>query len=214
MILGGPMLRIAFVSICGLLALACAAMGGEPQPIAAAPPSQVEAADPDLADMGESRFQRYCASCHGFDARGMGPVARVLRTPPPDLRRIAARRGGDFPRGEIARKIDGRFEIAPHGTREMPVWGQAFGANVPAPGLGESVARGEIAVLVEYLLSIQDPPDVPADDAQVRAGHGRHLRRHAGPCCRSRSRPRASTIPRSGRPSRRRSRAWIGAAPI
>ena len=70
---------------------------------------------------------------------------------PDDLRRIAQRRGGEFPTAEIARKIDGRFEISAHGSREMPVWGRVFGSDVPDAGSGESIARGNIAVLVEYL---------------------------------------------------------------
>ena len=45
-----------------------------------------------------------------------------------------------------------------HGTREMPVWGERFGADVPASDLAESIARGNIASLVEYLKSIQQPP--------------------------------------------------------
>ena len=106
------MLRIAFSGLGFFLLLACAP-GPVSEPVSAAPAaassSAGEPADPVLAEMGEVRFQRYCASCHGFDGRGTGPVARVLRTPPTDLRRISARRGGDFPRGEVARKIDGYF---------------------------------------------------------------------------------------------------------
>jgi hypothetical protein len=40
----------------------------------------------------------------------------------------------------------------------MPVWGERFGSDVPDPGLGESISRGNIASLVEYLKSIQRPP--------------------------------------------------------
>lgn len=113
--------------------------------------------DPVLADMGETLYLRHCASCHGADARGAGPVAGSLKTPPADLTAIASRRGGRFPAGEVARFIDGRFEIPAHGSREMPVWGQRFGAAIPESGIGESIARGNIATLVEYLKSIQLP---------------------------------------------------------
>lgn len=111
--------------------------------------------DPMLAEMGAEHFARYCAPCHGVGAKGDGPVAPALAKRPADLTRIAARRGGEFPAGEIARIIDGRFEIASHGTREMPVWGERFAEEVPDPGLSEEIARGRIAVLVEYLKSIQ-----------------------------------------------------------
>ena len=70
---------------------------------------------------------------------------------------LAARRGGEFPVGEIGRFIDGRFAPAAHGTREMPVWGERFGERVPDAGISEEVTRGNIAVLIEYLKSIQEP---------------------------------------------------------
>jgi mono/diheme cytochrome c family protein len=114
--------------------------------------------DPVLAEIGAPIFQRYCASCHGLGGRGDGPSAKALRTPPADLTAIASRRGGSFPAGEIARFIDGRFELPAHGSREMPVWGERFGADVPESDVAESIARGNIASLVEYLKSIQLPP--------------------------------------------------------
>jgi mono/diheme cytochrome c family protein len=111
--------------------------------------------DPVLAEMGAERFETHCSACHGADARGDGPVAAVLKTPPSDLTRIAARRNGEFPAGEIGRFIDGRFSITAHGTREMPVWGTAFSASIPEPGAGDEIARGIIATLLEFLKSIQ-----------------------------------------------------------
>jgi tetratricopeptide (TPR) repeat protein len=159
---------IAILPILSLFLLSCT----EAEPAADAGPTAESLAaqegDPVFAELGEVRFQRYCASCHGVRARGDGPVASALRVPPPDLRRIAIRRGGTFPGGEISRMVDGRFELAPHGPREMPVWGQAFGANLPAAGMGEAAARGEIAVLVEYLKSIQDPASDPAHPDEIR----------------------------------------------
>jgi mono/diheme cytochrome c family protein len=113
--------------------------------------------DPVLAELGQPLFERHCAACHGTRGRGDGPVAQVLRTRPADLTSIAARRGGDFPTSEIVRFIDGRFDLPAHGTREMPVWGYRFGADVPEPEVGESIARGNIVSLVEYLKSIQSP---------------------------------------------------------
>lgn len=114
--------------------------------------------DPVLAGLGAPLFSRYCTSCHGVGARGDGPAASSLRPRPADLTGIAKRRGGEFPSGQVAQFIDGRFELAAHGSREMPVWGERFGADVPDSGVGESIARGNIASLVEYLKSIQQPP--------------------------------------------------------
>lgn len=114
--------------------------------------------DPVLADLGRPLFERHCASCHGATGRGDGPAAAILRIEPADLTRIAARRGGKFPAGEIARTIDGRFDIPAHGSRAMPIWGYRFGADIPETELGEAIARGKIASLVEYLMTIQRPP--------------------------------------------------------
>lgn len=114
--------------------------------------------DPVLAEFGAPIFQRYCGSCHGLSGRGDGPTAKTLRPRPPDLTGIAKRRGGEFPTAEIAKFIDGRFELPAHGSREMPVWGERFGSDMPEAGVGESIARGNIASLVEYLKSIQQPP--------------------------------------------------------
>ena len=111
--------------------------------------------DPVLAEMGAEAFPRYCGSCHGLRGEGDGPSAEALRTRPADLTRIAARRGGSFPAGEIARYIDGRFALAAHGSREMPVWGERMGEAIPESSVAEEITRGRIAVLVEYLRSIQ-----------------------------------------------------------
>jgi mono/diheme cytochrome c family protein len=98
--------------------------------------------DPVLAEMGAEAYPRYCGSCHGLRGEGDGPSAGALRTRPADLTRIAA-------------FIDGRFALAAHGSREMPVWGERFGEIIPETSVAEEITRGKIAVLVEYLKSIQ-----------------------------------------------------------
>jgi len=113
--------------------------------------------DPMLAEVAAELFTAYCASCHGIDARGDGPAASALITPPSDLSRIAARRGGVFPDSSIARYIDGRFDLPAHGSREMPIWGTCLADEIPCFATGDEVARGRIASLVEYLKSLQEP---------------------------------------------------------
>jgi mono/diheme cytochrome c family protein len=111
--------------------------------------------DPLLVGAGAELFATRCASCHGLDARGDGPAASAFGTPLADLTRIAARNGGVFPESSIARKIDGRFDLPAHGSREMPIWGARLPDEIPGLANGDEVARGQIASLVEYLKSLQ-----------------------------------------------------------
>ena len=61
------------------------------------------------------------------DRKGDGPIAPLLKTPPPDLTRIAHRHNGEFPRGAVEKIIMGDAQHpSAHGTREMPVWGPVF----------------------------------------------------------------------------------------
>jgi len=130
--------------------------------------AHAEEIDPGLAELGAQTYQRRCAACHGQDARGQGPVAKALRKEPSDLTRIAVRRGGAFPAGEIARAIDGRFDVTAHGTRRMPVWGEHLAADVPEARLAEEISRGTIASLVEYLKTIQvEEPDEGTGDGDA-----------------------------------------------
>jgi mono/diheme cytochrome c family protein len=50
---------------------------------------------------GENSFNFYCATCHGRDGRGAGPVATALNTRPADLTALARRNRGLFPRAEV-----------------------------------------------------------------------------------------------------------------
>jgi mono/diheme cytochrome c family protein len=132
-----------------ILALSFASLAGAPIRARAAEPG-----DPLLAEPGAETFRQYCAACHGTTGEGNGPVAAELKKPPADLTRIAARRGGTFPDAEIARWIDGRFDVPAHGTREMPIWGRVF--QEAAPGAEpDDVVRGRLLTLVEYLKTIQ-----------------------------------------------------------
>jgi mono/diheme cytochrome c family protein len=76
---------------------------------------------------GPDLYKAYCASCHGIDARGGGPMAKSLRVRPSDLTRIAAHSGGTFPEERVKRIIAGEDALpAGHGSHEMPVWGPIF----------------------------------------------------------------------------------------
>ncbi|MGC1767992.1 MAG: cytochrome c, partial [Candidatus Acidiferrales bacterium] len=72
---------------------------------------------------GADLYRAYCASCHGKDGKGDGPVAAELKATVPDLTMIAKNHGGKFPTARVQRIIEGQGMIASHGSREMPVWG-------------------------------------------------------------------------------------------
>ena len=105
--------------------------------------------------MGWWVYVRNCAICHGYTGRGDGALGPLLVVTPPDLTRIAARRGGRFPDLEVADRIDGRRDGF-HRSREMPTFGDTLGRNLPAAPGRESATRGEIQLLVTYLRSIQN----------------------------------------------------------
>ena len=106
---------------------------------------------------GAELYKRFCASCHGDQARGDGPVAKSFKIEVPDLTRIAHRHGDVFPAEQVRKIIDGRSTLPPHGSREMPVWGFEFYPENQNAGYPDPQRRTDdlIARLTEYLRTIQ-----------------------------------------------------------
>ncbi len=101
---------------------------------------------------GAQLFRENCASCHGASGQGNGPMAAQLRKTPPDLTRFAQRNGGTFPSELVRQIIDGR-DVASHGDRAMPVWGDAFRRS--GRDVTDAAADARIEALVRFLQSIQ-----------------------------------------------------------
>lgn len=98
-------------------------------------------------------------ACHGLDGRGNGPQAADLTKAPADLTRIAAANGGVFPEAQVRDMIDGRADVAAHGMRDMPVWGQRYRISSDADDSAKDIdrrARELIGFLVDHLKSIQE----------------------------------------------------------
>jgi mono/diheme cytochrome c family protein len=110
---------------------------------------------------GRVLYQQCCASCHGLKGEGDGPIARVLTTPPANLRQLSERYGNPLPAEQIARFIDGRADVKAHGPRDMPVWGIRF---YPEAQGSERQVKELIAKLVAYLQSIQTEPRSASKD--------------------------------------------------
>lgn len=120
-----------------------------------------------MAANGRVSFNRYCASCHGTKADGTGSVAKFLKIPPADLRKITQRAGGEFPHEKLVAVIDGREEVRGHGSREMPIWGDVLQSPLSetTPGAeepGEERASRMIDELVYYLKGLQEPSELEA----------------------------------------------------
>jgi mono/diheme cytochrome c family protein len=106
---------------------------------------QRESEEKKQATQGREVFLRYCASCHGVDAKGRGVAAPALKRRPTDLTQISAR-DGKFPKAKIRAIITGETLLPIHGNKQMPVWGGIINDR-------------ELADLLLYLESIQRPPD-------------------------------------------------------
>ncbi|MCO4089815.1 MAG: c-type cytochrome [Limnohabitans sp.] len=114
--------------------------------------------------LGRADYRDNCASCHGTTGKGNGPMGSFLVKPASDLTQIAQRNGGKFPQELMWEIIDGRWsgDGGPHGSREMPVWGQEFKARAmtqtgDSPTTAEWSARNRIVSLIRYLETIQVP---------------------------------------------------------
>jgi mono/diheme cytochrome c family protein len=118
-------------------------------------------------DVGKSLFLSSCASCHGIDGRGKGPLSRQLKATPADLTTLTKKNRGVFPVSRTYEIIDGRKALATHGARNMPIWGYLF---MPSQSINskpsnnyidlslspDDVARTRILALIDYLNSIQE----------------------------------------------------------
>jgi mono/diheme cytochrome c family protein len=110
----------------------------------------------DLASYtGAELYGRFCASCHGADAAGDGPVAPMLKVMVPDLRLISRRQGGKYPAETIRRIIDGRDTRPPHGPRDMPVWGYEFAKAGADSAAARQQSQELIDRLVKHLSTLQ-----------------------------------------------------------
>ena len=107
---------------------------------------------------GKDLYMKHCWQCHGRDAKGDGPMAEMLAIVTPDLTRLAARTGGEFPTANVAAKIDGRALVLAHGG-EMPIFGPSLESDQTvfmSLSSGQPMMTGlPLANVLTYLESIQ-----------------------------------------------------------
>jgi len=112
-------------------------------------------------DSGKREFESNCASCHGIDGKGNGPLGELLRRSPPDLTQLAKKNQGILPMGRLYDVVEGSG-VPSHGTRDMPIWGREYRIGdaqnlMEARGNydADALVRARILTLLEYINRIQ-----------------------------------------------------------
>ncbi len=100
--------------------------------------------------MGKVWYDKYCTSCHGAGG-APGSAVYVANKKPIDLRTYVERNGGKFPSG---RWLNAVFNPRPGGVH-TDVWERIRsdqGENIDR----DAIARGVVANIAEYVVSIQN----------------------------------------------------------
>jgi len=106
------------------------------------------------ANSGRQMYESYCASCHGMDGKGNGPVAPALKRQPADLSILSRNNGGRFPAERVNAVLQFGDATASHGSPEMPVWGPVLTRmDISAPQPEMRALR--VSNLNRYLQSLQ-----------------------------------------------------------
>jgi mono/diheme cytochrome c family protein len=101
---------------------------------------------------GKEMYTQYCAACHGADAKGEGPAAPALKTPPSNLTILAKSNGGKYPSDHVAEVLRTGTGVAAHGSADMPTWGPLFRSLDPT---NDTAVLQRIHNLNQYLVSLQ-----------------------------------------------------------
>lgn len=111
------------------------------------------------SDFGKREFETNCASCHGTNGKGNGPLGELLRRSPPDLTLLAKKNQGVFPMDRLYEVVDGA-NVPSHGSRDMPIWGRDYRVKdaeyyFETPYNADAMVRGRILALLEYINRLQ-----------------------------------------------------------
>lgn len=102
----------------------------------------VTAVEQAAIERGNAHYLVFCANCHGVDADGQGPLARVLKVTPTDLCGLRAGGGDELVAERVLKAMDQRHEVpSPDGPR-MPLF-------------SENLEVKTIVEIVEYLTTVQ-----------------------------------------------------------
>ncbi|GGA96625.1 c-type cytochrome [Allosediminivita pacifica] len=114
------------------------------------------------AESGRELYMTHCATCHGADGQGDGPMASVLLIQPTNLTALVEGSGGVFPVERVVKRIDGRDPLVAHGS-PMPVYGDFFEGRYDLMLRLEHEqgvrATRPLADLVAYIAELQQSSD-------------------------------------------------------
>ena len=118
------------------------------------------AAEAQSIEFGKTLYMQHCASCHGAEGAGDGPVATYIEPKPTDLRKLASGHDGVYPFGVVWESI-ASGSLSAHGTSMMPVWGTVFMEDaLPKevhPGVSaRDLVEGRMLALTYYIQSMQE----------------------------------------------------------
>lgn len=108
-------------------------------------------------ETGADLYRVHCATCHGIEASGAGPMAGVMVIKPADLTTLTQSNDGVFPTERVVKRIDGRDPLVSHGS-PMPVYGFFFEGQdtaIKAPNGQPILTSQPIVDLLAYLQSVQ-----------------------------------------------------------
>lgn len=110
-----------------------------------------------VAQDGKRLFMDNCATCHGADGTGNGPMARAMSQSPKNLTLIQVRHDDVFPRAKVMSTIDGyaRSDLSGPG---MPEFGELLEGDLIPFDSGDGIQTPtprKLVALLEYIESIQ-----------------------------------------------------------
>ena len=111
-------------------------------------------------DFGQTEYLSKCATCHGADGKGAGPVSATPKQKPADLTILAKRNNGVFAADAVYKMIDGREARTSHSSSEMPVWGCR---HLSPPVLRPTVHRWFFSTHHARLRKVKKPTADPFD---------------------------------------------------
>jgi mono/diheme cytochrome c family protein len=107
------------------------------------------------ADTGRALYLKYCASCHGSDGKGKGPVSQDLKVKIPDLTTLKKTNKGSFPSARVMSSIDGSRKVRGHGDPVMPVWGEVFKEELKDQKYQELTTLRKTQAIADYIATLQ-----------------------------------------------------------